>query len=405
MRGELAPFVGNERENINRNKFKIIDIRRKIMKLNKKKVFKCFAVMAAAMTMGTTVIGMTACDALGGGDTLVVYTNSGSGGRAKWWEKEAKEAGFNITVVDGGADKMKEKIIAEAKNPQADVMCGLNTMGWSDLKARGLIEQYVPKWADHVDEGLNDPDGYYHAITKETILLIYDKEVMGEGENKLAPPSDWIDIWNPANTQYHGKFQCWSSLGGGTTQVVLSSIMHRYKSDASDAKYGVSPEGWTQIKNLYTYGVKAQGNVFDALSNKNPDHSNYPICMGQWYSSGIKSYSETYYNKSKTQHLLEGVGYVVPEVGVPYAVTGCGIIKGTKKKETAQKFLDWYGSDEFQTKWAQKWNTAPANNVAWQSASEDAKLYTSLKQQEIDWAWAQSHMGDWIAEIELQYMK
>lgn len=373
------------------------------MKFNKKKALKCFAVAVSVMVMGSTMATMTACGTDSSG-RLVIYTNSGSGGRGKWLEAEAKEAGFDITVVDGGASAMQNKVISERNNPQGDVLCGLNTMGWSDLKSRGLIEKYVPKWADHVDAGLNDPDGYYHAITKESIFLIYDKEVVGEGNNKLAAPTDWTDMWN--KEEYRGRYQAWSSLTGGTTQVVLSSLMYRYKSEASDAKYGVSPEGWNQIKLMYQYGVRAEGNVFDAMSNKNPDHKNYPICMGQWYSSGLKSYSETYYNKSQNQHLLEGVGYVVPEVGVPYAVTACGIIKGSKNVETAKAFVDWYGSDEFQTKWAQKWDTAPANHVAWEAgASESAKTYTTLKEQEIDWDWAAQHIGEWISEITLQYMQ
>lgn len=371
------------------------------MKSKAKRVFRCLAVAAASLVLCTSV-GMAACAGDGGNEErLIVYTNSGSGGRAEWWEEEAAKAGFNIRVIDGGADAMKEKIIAEADNPQGDVMCGLNSMGWADLKARGLLEQYVPEWASEVDPANNDPDGYFHGITKESILLIYDKAVWTEEE----APKDWLDLWKDENTQYHGTFQCWSSLTGGTTQIVLSGIMHRFKSDAPDAKYGVSPEGWDEIRRMYQYGVRAQGNVFDAISNHTPGHTNENIHCGQWYSSGIKSYSETYYNKSPNQHLLEGVGYVVPEVGVPYAITGCGIIKGTDKLETAKRFIDWYGSAEFQTIWEQRWNTASCNTVAWENATDEAKEYTSLPAQEIDWAWAQQHMGEWIQEITLYYMK
>ena len=323
---------------------------------------------------------------------LVVYTNSGSGGRADWWTKKAKEAGFtNITIVNGGASAMSEKIKAERKNPQADVMCGLNAMGWADLKNEGLLLQYVPTWAPLVDEGMNDPDGYFHAITKEAILLVYDKNTWTADK----APSDWLDLWQDGNTQYHGTFQCWSALTGGTTQVNLTGILHRYKSDASDAKYGVSPEGWEQIKKLYKYGVSASGDVISAIAAT--DGSQKDVHCGQWYSSGIKSYSETYEVE---------LGYVVPEVGVPYAITGCGIIKGTKNPITAALFLEWYGSTEFQTTWAKAWDTAPANSEAWEAgASEDAKMYTALPQQQIDWAWAQQHMGEWVEYITLQFMK
>ena len=323
---------------------------------------------------------------------LVVYTNSGSGGRADWWTKKAKEAGFtNITIVNGGASAMSEKIKAERKNPQADVMCGLNAMGWADLKNEGLLLQYVPTWAPLVDEGMNDPDGYFHAITKEAILLVYDKNTWTADQ----APKDWLDLWQDGNTQYHGTFQCWSALTGGTTQVNLTGILHRYKSDAADAKYGVSPEGWEQIKKLYKYGVSASGDVISAIAAVDGSQKN--VHCGQWYSSGIKSYSETYEVE---------LDYVVPEVGVPYAITGCGIVKGCKNPITAALFLEWYGSTEFQTTWAKAWDTAPANREAWEAgASEDAKKYTALPQQQIDWAWAQQHMGEWVEYITLQFMK
>lgn len=323
---------------------------------------------------------------------LVVYTNSGSGGRADWWTKKAKEAGFtNITIVNGGASAMSEKIKAEAKNPQGDVMCGLNAMGWQDLKNEGLLEQFVPSWAGLVDDGLNDPDGYFHAITKEAILLVYDKNTWTSAQ----APKDWLDLWQDGNTQYHGTFQCWSALTGGTTQVNLTGILHRYKSDAADARYGVSPEGWEQIQKLYEYGVSAEGDVISAIAATTGSQQN--VHCGQWYSSGIKSYSETY---------EVSLDYVVPEVGVPYAITGCGIIKGTKNPITAALFLEWYGSTEFQTVWAKAWDTAPANREAWEAgASADAKTYTALPQQQIDWAWAQSHMGEWVEYITLQFMK
>ena len=323
---------------------------------------------------------------------LVVYTNSGAGGRADWWTKKAKEAGFtNITIVNGGASAMAEKIKAERENPQADVMCGLNAMGWTSLKSEGLLVQYVPSWAGLIDEGMNDPDGYYHAICKEATLLVYDKNVWTKDE----APSDWLDLWQDENTQYHGTFQCWSALTGGTTQSNLTGILHRYKSDADDALYGVSPEGWEQIKKLYTYGVSAEGDVISAIAATTGSQQN--VHCGQWYSSGIKSYSETYEVE---------LDYVVPEVGVPYNITGCGILKGAKNPITAALFLDWYGGTEFQTQWAQAWDTAPVNREAWEAgASENAKTYTSLPQQQIDWAWAQQHMGEWVEYITLQFMK
>ena len=322
-------------------------------------------------------------------EEIVIYTNSGSGGRETWWKQEAKKAGFNVTIITGGADAMAEKIKAEKKNPQADVICGLNAMEWEDLKANDCLLPFNPSWKDKVDAGLNDEDGYYYAINQEVIFLVYDNKVWTEE----TAPKDWTDLWT--KEQYYGTYQAWSSLTGGTTQSNLAGILWRYKSDAADAKYGVSPEGWAQIKALYDHGVSASGDVINAIAATSGVNKN--IHCGQWYSSGIQSYSEAY-NVS--------LSYVVPEVGVPNVITGCGITKNTKKAVTAQLFLDWYGSTEFQTLWAQTWDTCPANKEAREAGSSEFALQCiSVKKQDIDWSWANQHMGEWIEYITLQFMK
>lgn len=322
-------------------------------------------------------------------EEIVIYTNSGSGGRSTWWKQRAKEEGFNINIITGGASAMAEKIKAEKRNPQADVIWGLNAMEWEDLKSNDCLLPYNPSWKDEVSEGLNDEDGYYYAINKEAILLVYDNKHWSESE----APKDWLDLWN--KEQYYGTYQCWSSLTGGTTQSNLAGILSRFRSEEKNAKYGVSPEGWTEIKKLYNNGVSASGDVINAIAATSGVNKN--VHCGQWYSSGIQSYSETY---------KVSLSYVVPEVGVPQVITGCGITKLSKKAVTAQLFLDWCGGSTFQTEWAQTWDTSPANEVALNAGSSDfAKECANLPKQDIDWSWAQKHMGEWVEYITLQFMK
>lgn len=195
-----------------------------------------------------------------------------------------------------------------------------------------------------------------------------------------------------------GTYYSWqeSNLTGGTTQNVIAGILSRYKSDAADALYGVSPEGWNAIKSIYEHGVPdtTNGNTPSAIAETTGSLAS--VTCGQWYSSGIKSYSEQY---------NLNLDYVVPEIGVPYAITGCGIVKGSKKIVTAKLFLEWFGGVEYQTEWAKKWDRAPANKLANEAGcSELTKATTSIKAQDIDWAWAQSHMGEWIQHITMNIM-
>jgi iron(III) transport system substrate-binding protein len=96
---------------------------------------------------------------------------------------------------------------------------------------------------------------------------------------------------------------------------------------------------------------------------------------------------------------------VVPAVGVPLAVEQVALVKGTDKKEQAQKFIDWFGSADVQGEWAQQFNSMPVNKGAAAKAKpEVVEFFDGLKQQDIDWNFVQENMGAWVEKIELEYM-
>jgi iron(III) transport system substrate-binding protein len=96
---------------------------------------------------------------------------------------------------------------------------------------------------------------------------------------------------------------------------------------------------------------------------------------------------------------------VIPSVGVPLAVEQIALVKGTKKKEQAQKFIDRFGSADVQGQFAQQFNSMPVNKAAEAKANPDVvAFFADLKQQDIDWEFVQENMGAWVEKIELEYM-
>ena len=100
------------------------------------------------------------------------------------------------------------------------------------------------------------------------------------------------------------------------------------------------------------------------------------------------------------------VDTVIPAVGVPLAVEQIALVKGTKKKEQAQKFIDWFGSAEIQGQFAQQFNSMPVNKRRRGTGQSRGGRHSSgnLKQQDIDWDFVQANMGAWVEKIELEYM-
>ncbi|MDT3427352.1 iron(III) transport system substrate-binding protein [Paenibacillus forsythiae] len=317
-------------------------------------------------------------------DKLIVYTNANSDGRGEWLIAEAGKAGFDIELVGAGGADLTNRLIAEKNNPTADIVYGLNNMLYENLKKENVLTHYVPKWAGEVEEGLSDPEGYYHALVKQAILLGYNPEAF----TPETAPKDWTDLYQ--NDAYKGKYEAPTLLGQMTPRLVVAGILTRYTDPSGDL--GISEEGWNAVRKLYDNGVSAvEGEDFYAnlASGKTP--------LGAIVSGTLAKKEEQYKVKA---------GIVSPEIGVPMIVEQAAIVNGTKKQATAERFVDWLGSTEVQGAFAAQFKAMPANNLASGQADPAVKaLYSTLKTQPLDWAFMADHIEQWVEKIELQIMK
>ena len=316
------------------------------------------------------------------GDTLVVYTNSNGEGRGDWLAAKAADAGFKIEIVGAGGADATNKLIAEKNNPIADVAFGLNNMYFSQVKNEGALEAYQPAWAGEVDKGLGDGETYW-PLVKQAILLGYNSDKI----SKDAAPKDWTDLWT--KDEFKSRYERVTGLGTATAQLVFAGILSRYRDDSGDL--GISDDGWKQVEQYFKNGspAVAKTDLFARIASGDVD-------MGQMPSSIIADREKSF---------KVNVDTVTPSVGVPLAVEQIALVKGTKKKEQAQKFIDWFGSAEVQGEFAQKFNSMPVNKGAQAKANpEVVDFFAGLKQQDIDWSFVQENMGAWVEKIELEYM-
>ncbi|WP_324643524.1 extracellular solute-binding protein [Pseudarthrobacter sp. LT1] len=316
------------------------------------------------------------------GDTLVIYTNSNGEGRGDWLAAKAAEAGFKIEIVGAGGADATNKLIAEKNNPIADVAFGLNNMYFSQVKNEGALEAYQPAWAGDVDKGLGDGETYW-PLVKQAILLGYNSDKI----SKDAAPKDWTDLWT--KDEFKSRYERVTGLGTATAQLVFAGILSRYRDDSGDL--GISDDGWKQVEQYFKNGspAVAKTDLFARIASGEVD-------MGQMPSSIIADREKSF---------KVNVDTVIPSVGVPLAVEQIALVKGTKKKEQAQKFIDWFGSADVQGEFAQKFNSMPVNKAAQAKANpEVVDFFAGLKQQDIDWDFVQKNMGAWVEKIELEYM-
>ena len=333
-------------------------------------------------TTSPAASGDASAPAGGSGDTLVVYTNSNGEGRGDWLTAKAAEAGFKIEIVGAGGADATNKLIAEKNNPIADVAFGLNNMYFSQIKAEDVLEPYEPSWAGEVDEELADGETYW-PLVKQAILLGYNSDKI----SKEAAPQDWTDLWT--RDEFKDRYERVTGLGTATAQLVFAGILSRYRDDSGDL--GISDEGWKQVEQYFQNGspAVAKTDLFARIASGEVD-------MGQMPSSIIADREKSFNVNVET---------VIPSVGVPLAVEQIALVKGTEKKEQAQKFIDWFGSADVQGQFARQFNSMPVNEgAAAQANPEVVDFFADLKQQDIDWEFVQENMGAWVEKIELEYM-
>ncbi|XAS64041.1 extracellular solute-binding protein [Micrococcaceae bacterium Sec5.8] len=319
------------------------------------------------------------------GETLIVYTNSNGEGRGEWLTAKAAEAGFKIEIVGAGGADATNKLIAEKNNPIADVAFGLNNMYFEQVKAAGAIEPITPSWSGEVDGAKGDQGATkaYWPLVQQAILLGYNSDKFSQEQ----APKDWTDLWT--QDKFKTRYERVTGLGTATAQLVFASILTRYKDDGGDL--GISDEGWKQVEEYFKNGTPAvaKTDLFARIASGDTD-------MGQMPSSIIAEREKSF---------KVNVATVMPSVGVPLAIEQVALVKGSKKKDEALKFIDWFGSAQTQGDWAQQFNSMPVNKSAVAKAKpEVVEFFDSLKQQDIDWNFVQANMGKWVEKIELEYM-
>ncbi len=146
---------------------------------------------------------------------LVIYSNSVSNGRGDWLTAKAKEAGFNIRMVDIAGAQLADRVIAEKNNSVADMIFGIGAVDSNKLRDANLLTQFKPDWIDKIDASLADKNGYYNPVIVQPLVLI------GNPEAKEMP-KDWTELAE----KYKGQYSIYGlTLVGQKEQNVEFKVM------------------------------------------------------------------------------------------------------------------------------------------------------------------------------------
>lgn len=146
---------------------------------------------------------------------VIVYTSWDKPHSQKILAKFEADSGIKVKAVyDTEASKtagLVNRIIAERKNPVADVFWNSEIVRTLVLKEKGLLVAYKPPTWEETPGSFRDAEGYWTGFGGRSRVLLYNTDLVTD------PPTRLTDLASP---QWRGKFAMANPLFGTTATEV-----------------------------------------------------------------------------------------------------------------------------------------------------------------------------------------
>jgi iron(III) transport system substrate-binding protein len=248
-------------------------------------------------------------------ESLLVYTAL-EADQLKAYKTAFEKAHPDIEIrwVRDSTGIITAKLLAEKRNPRADVIWGLAASSLMLLAKEGMLQSYLPRGLDQLKPAMRDPspEPTWFGMDVWSSAICFNTT---EAERrKLPKPASWADLVNPA---YKGQIAMPNPASSGTGYLMVSA--------------------WIQLM-----GEEKAWKYMDALHQNVAayTHSGSKPCRqagaGE-YAVGI-SFE---YRANVTKKDGAPIDIVLPREGLGWDMEAVAIAKHTKKLDAAKKLVDW----------------------------------------------------------------
>ncbi len=276
------------------------------------------------LAIGLSLLGLSLVQA----EELRVLTHSSFSLSKSLIQKFEQETGIRLRFIEGGdAGETLNKAILTKDAPIADVLYGVDNTFLSRALEAGIFEPYAsPEVRNLKSETILDPTLHAIPVDYGYVALNYDKEYF-QGR---ALPRSFAELADPAFARLLVvENPATSSPGLGFLLATIDAFGEDGYLDF-----------WARLRNGGVRVTKGWSEAyFAAFTRYGGDR---PIVVSYTTSPAAEVYfSEGKYREPPTGNLL------FPKSAF-YQVEFVGILKGTKKRKAAERFVDWLLSKEVQ---------------------------------------------------------
>ena len=266
--------------------------------------------LAAAFVLGAAVPA-----AAQGKTKVTIYTaleNDQLGPFKQSIEKAVPEA--EVVWVRDSTGVITARFLAEKDNPRADMVMGLAASSLIMFEKAGLLETYKPQGADGLKEIFRDGRDPYTWTGMDAYLGVVCFNTAEAGKDKIATPTSWKDLTNPA---LKGKVVMPHPASSGTGYLMVAGWLQSMGEQ----------EGWKFMDGLHE-------NIAAYL------HSGSAPCVQAARGERVAGLALDMRGASEKSKGAP-IEVVIPKEGVGWEMEATAVVKGSKNLAVAKKIADW----------------------------------------------------------------
>lgn len=268
-----------------------------------------------------------------GGEPLTLYTSRNTDLIKPVIEAYEKSFSVPIKHINGQAGTLIQKLTREGKNTPADILITVDAGHLVHAAEKGLLQKVSSQTLiKKVPTTLRDSENRWFAVSLRARAIFYNKDKVN--------PKELKSYSSLADPKWKGRL-CLRTSRKVYNQSLVASLLGRM----SEKDLSQTLSGW--VKNLARPVFTSDTHLLEAIANGQCD-------------LGI---ANTYYlARLQEKGQAQNVQVFWPSQengGVHVNISGMGLVKGSRNKQQAQKFMEWLVSDEAQKIFANANNEYP----------------------------------------------
>lgn len=280
-----------------------------------------------------------------GAGVVHVYTHRHYDTDKALFARFTEKTGIEVKVVKAGADELIKRLETEGEDSPADVLITVDAGRLVRAREKGLLQSVrSPVLEAQVPPTYRDPEGQWFSLTKRARIIVYAKERVQPGA-----VASYDDLTKP---EWKGKILVRSSANIYNQSLLASRIAR----DGRDAALA-----WAKgvVANM---ARKPKGNDRDQVK---------AVAAGQGDLAIVNTYYLGKLLQSKNAEEVaagKAVAVCFPDQGdggrgAHVNVSGAGVVRHSRHRENAIKFLEFLTSPEAQKEFAEANHEYPVNPI------------------------------------------